>query len=189
MNEVTSFLQGRFPFYCSLLLGMLVFNGCAHSSQRIHWLYDYIPEHRQEIKKCEGGKWAAWAIFGNDDDGLFGEKKTNFEGDLTLQQALCWQIRNPFHNFCFYVIGTADKQNDEFVFIKLSKKECCFLKYQEIATTVFADKDSSFFFGLHGNKPFISLRIRYLKNQKFDFYLGWRERGNFGIKLLLFSKA
>lgn len=182
-------MQGRIAKYCTLFIGLLTFVGCSHPTHRCHWLYDYIPENRDEIAPHQGDKWLAWAILGNDDDGIFGEKNAHDEAPLTCGRALSYQLRNPLHNFCFYVIGTADKQNDELDLLKITQHGMCVCHYHEVGTTVFADKNTSFYLGLHGAKPFISLRLRYLPERQFDFYFGWRERGNFGIKFLPFSRV
>ncbi|HLX68603.1 MAG TPA: hypothetical protein VKV04_03155 [Verrucomicrobiae bacterium] len=76
-----------------------------------------------------------------------------------------WSFRNPFHNFNFYVIGVADK--------KVSR------------SGRFPDQNSN----PHGGWDFEYTRYKFLwfpfmsyHRPKFDFYFGWRERGNFGIK-------
>jgi hypothetical protein len=77
-----------------------------------------------------------------------------------------WNCRNPFHNLFFYVIGIADK---EFEIVgrfpgKISNPNggwnwtVCKYKWLRL--------------------PMISY-----KRGNFNFYLGWRNRGNFGMKL------
>jgi hypothetical protein len=174
-------LQARFGFCCIIFTGLLTLGcGCNPSSEAI-WLYDYIPPHRSAVPPKSPGKWAAWAFLGNDDDGIFGESSKTFDGRFTCQRAVAWQLRNPFHNFCFYVIGTADRINAEIDLLKITKHGCSSGTYRPEGKTVFADEDSSLYIALHGNKPFISLRIRYFADRQLDFYFGWRERGNFGI--------
>ena len=77
-----------------------------------------------------------------------------------------WHFRNPFHNFSFYVIGVADKE-----FVRSSK---------------YPGKNSK----PSGGWDFAMARRRivllpFISYQRggFNFYFGWRERGNFGIKL------
>ncbi len=77
-----------------------------------------------------------------------------------------WHLRNPFHNFTFYVIGIADKEfertgthpgrvfHPEGGWTRATARYRCW------------------------RLPFVS----YLRGD-FKFYLGWRERGNFGVKL------
>lgn len=77
-----------------------------------------------------------------------------------------WYFRNPLHNFNFYVIGVADKK-----FHRSGK---------------FPERNSD----PRGGWDFAVTRRHILLLPYFsydrdwcDFYLGWRERGNFGIKL------
>ncbi len=154
---------------------------------RSHYLYKWIPRHRSQIRFYDLGHRITWALFGNDDDGLFGEEPSaNFWPGCapSAMQAASWCLRNPLHNFTFYVIGTADRgQTNEFTLIQLAENDCKTLTYQEKARTVFAGQSSSFYLGLHNWLPFLSCRLDY--KRRFEFYLGWRERGNFGLKLIL----
>lgn len=141
-----------------------------------HWLYRFIPEHRASIRWYECGKWPLWMLFGNDDDGLFGER-SGVEGyhacSSSLSQALRWWLRNPLHNFCFYVIGTADYCNSRWIILHWHRKQ---------------EPNSRLLIALHGGKPFFSVRWAYNTKRKGEVYIGWRERGNFGIKCHLYAK-
>ncbi len=158
----------------------------AHSEKKdealSHPLYDIIPRHRSQIRWFDAGHWLMWALFGNDDDGIFGER-SNYRSQemLTYKKAIRWNLRNPLHNFCFYVIGQAQFRNSEVTLLKISDYTISLLDYKKVGTIDFASSGSSFFLGLHGWKPFISLRLVY-KTKQSDFYIGWRSRGNFGIK-------
>lgn len=157
-----------------------------------HWLYRIIPRHRSQIKWYDLGHWLSWALFGNDDDGLFSEAQVPLfrpQQKIEFTKALAWTLRNPFHNFCFYVIGSADRQNDEFTLLKINRRQFRLFEYSPEARTVFGGRYTSFFLGLHGGKPFISLRLAYGSQWKSDFYIGWRDRGNFGIKILPLTKV
>jgi hypothetical protein len=77
-----------------------------------------------------------------------------------------WHLRNPFSNFSNYVIGIADKKS--------------------VRSGRYPEKISN----PHGGWNFAVSRrhIVYLpfidyKHGRFEFYSGWRERGNFGLKL------
>jgi hypothetical protein len=157
-----------------------------------HWLYQIIPRHRSQIYWYDLPHWTTWSLMGNDDDGIFGENSTNplfyIQTPACFAKAARWQARNPFHNFCFYVIGSAERINSEIDLIKISKKEFCLGHYHAVGTTVFADDGSCLYLALHGGKPFISIRLAYSATRRFDFYFGWRCRGNFGIKCLPFAK-
>jgi hypothetical protein len=51
-------------------------------------------------------KRVIWALFGNDEDGIYGTP-----GWSTLtgwRLAVAWWLRNPCHNLCFHVVGVCD---------------------------------------------------------------------------------
>jgi len=79
---------------------------------------------------------------------------------------LKWRFRNSFHNFNNYVIGIADK--------RFSRSG----RYPEATT----NPRGGWNFAVSKYKwlrlPFISYR-----RGKFQTYLGWRDHGNFGIKI------
>lgn len=138
-------------------------------------LYAAVPRHRCQIRPFDIGHWIMWSLFGNDDDGIFGEgPKAHYypEQNPSLVKAIRWTVRNPFHNFCFYVIGSAYRENGKVTCVDLRSKL----------------NGSRLFIGFHGGKPFISLCVRYSPERKGEFYFGWRERGNFGIKFLPFRR-
>ena len=160
--------------FCIFILFIL--NGCS---------YKEAPRYHSEIEKCDFKSQCAWALFGNEDDGVYGEG-ANFLPDEPNDsvKARKWWLRNPLHNFCFYVIGSANKVNDEITLFKASRNGIDAFRYKSVGDTVFADSATSIFIALHGKKPFFSLRIGS-ETRSFDFYLGWRERGNFGMKCCL----
>ena len=41
-----------------------------------HWLYRIVPRHRSQIKCYDWGHSLTWALFGNDDEGLFAEAQS-----------------------------------------------------------------------------------------------------------------
>jgi hypothetical protein len=77
-----------------------------------------------------------------------------------------WHFRNPFHNFDNYVIGVADKK-----FVRSGK-------YPERNSSPHGGWD----FEVARRKMVLLPFISYQRSG-FNFYFGWRERGNFGIKL------
>jgi hypothetical protein len=105
-----------------------------------------------------------WKIFGNDDD--WPPPDWYMPGKSMWKRKFMWLLRNPLHNFTFYVIGIADKEftttgrfpND--VFNPAGGWNWFVCEYKGM--------------GL----PFISYMGKSIK-----FYIGWREKGNFGIKL------
>lgn len=130
-------------------------------------LYYVIPRHRTQIYPLDLGHLTMWALFGNDDDGIFGEgPHANYKPHCkpSLGKAVFWWFRNPLHNFCFYVIGSADCKNRHVALIKTNPP---------FLTEV----------SFNGGKPFFKIEADITKNRLATFYIGWRERGNFGIKL------
>lgn len=77
-----------------------------------------------------------------------------------------WRFRNPLHNFNFYVIGVADKP---------FYRSGCFPERN-------SDPNGGWDFEVARRHvlllPFVSYERAWC-----SFYLGWRERGNFGAKL------
>ncbi|MBA3236737.1 MAG: hypothetical protein H0T62_00100 [Parachlamydiaceae bacterium] len=169
-----------------------------------HWLYNYIPQNQEELLKKPCWQRITWALFGNDDDGIFGEGphsghrwiekwdgKINKEikifepGKICFTRFLSWQIRNPLHNFTAYVIGFKNAVNVSFTQLALiTTKEISF--YQKLRkVSVFPMNDSSgVYIGLHNNRPFISLRCKVM-NKWLESYAGWRPRGGFGLAFRL----
>ncbi|MEM7828195.1 MAG: hypothetical protein QW561_02520 [Candidatus Aenigmatarchaeota archaeon] len=84
---------------------------------------------------------------------------------------LLWFLRNPLHNFTFYWIGFVDKR---FVSIGYLPKDVFAPRGYNVALRVY--KNIPF--------PFISYSGERLK-----WYLGWRERGNWGAKITLSKKV
>ncbi len=77
-----------------------------------------------------------------------------------------WYLRNPFHNFTFYVIGIEDK-----VFLRVGR---------------YADRVAN----PNGGWNWAVCRYQWLRlpfvdyhRGRFEFYFGWRNGGNFGMKL------
>lgn len=186
-----------FGLSCSVLFLM---NGCAsykvptesfinengsNAEPLSHWLYGVVPRHSSQLSWYDAGHWLTWTLLGNDDDGIFGEE-SDYKPDLPtgVAKASHWFMRNPFHNFGFYVIGSAQKDNPEYILLKASHQGVLAFRHSEEPSN-FGDKGSSFLLALHGNKPFVSLRVIWSERKKSELYFGWRERGNFGAKCIL----
>ena len=118
------------------------------------------PKPNQNITLCQKLNPVWW--FGNIDDQ---EPPEKYRADENCR-LFHWRMRNLGHNFTFYVIGIADKESErvgyypERVFNPSGGWNVAFSRCE--------------FFGL----PFISYQKGGLK-----FYIGWRDRGNFGFKL------
>ena len=108
-----------------------------------------------------GLKWSPKFWFGNLNDPV---PPPNYRPD-DKHRVRKWYFRNPTHNFDFYVIGLADKtfrrsgRCPAEVFNPRGGWNWAVCKYKFVRL------------------PFISYQ-----KKSFKFYLGWRERGNFGIK-------
>lgn len=119
--------------------------------------------------KPAGGtqKWNPVWWFGNADDPVPPDwYRPNQKGRNTL-----WQLRNPLHNFTFYVIGVHDRD-----FIRVGKEP----------DAVFSKKEKWNFSMIqygHFRLPFVSYHGTYLR-----WYALWREKGNFGLKLHRINK-
>lgn len=67
---------------------------------------DLVPPTRSQAS----GLWLfPWALYGNDDGGLYGERDWNWTTNLgnteqTFSTALRWWLRNPLHNLMFHVL-------------------------------------------------------------------------------------
>ena len=76
-----------------------------------------------------------------------------------------WLFRNPFHNFNFYVIGIADKK-----FMRSGR-------YPE----KISNPNGGWDFAI-SRREIIFLPFISYQRGRFEFYLGWRTQGNFGVK-------
>ena len=153
-----------------------------------HPIYAVVPRHRCQIYWFDLPHWVTWSLFGNDDDGVFGERANYRLGTPpTYSKAFCWWWRNSFHNFTFYVIGSAHRQNSQLIVLGLSSEGLRLFEYRPVGTHIHHGQGSSVLFAFHGGKPFLSMRLAH-DHYKGDFYVGWRKRGNFGIKFSPFGR-
>lgn len=81
-------------------------------------------------------------------------------------RTLKWHGRNPFSNFSSYVIGVADKDT---------------MRYGRYPDQI-GNPRGGWNFALT-RRRILLLPFWDYKNLRMEFYLGWRERGNFGVKL------
>jgi hypothetical protein len=77
-----------------------------------------------------------------------------------------WFLRNPFENFSNYVIGVADKETVR----------------SGVHPIVNGNPNGGWNFAVTRRRIVYLPFIDY-KRGRFEFYFGWRARGNFGIKL------
>lgn len=107
-------------------------------------------------------KWNPIWWFGNVDDPV----PPDWYRPGSPNRRWLWQLRNPLHNFTFYVIGIADKP---------------FTRTGRFPNAVFAPEGGwNWAVARHQcvRLPFLSYH-----GERWRFYLGWRERGNFGGKV------
>ena len=112
-----------------------------------------------------------WKVIGNSDDP---EPPSWFKPN-DKHRILKWYIRNPFHNFTFYIIGLEDKD-----------RICYGINAGKVLTDGFCVYLSKIK-GLPIIVPFLSYQ-RTMKNRIFQFYIGWRRGGAFGIKCRIILK-
>ena len=82
-----------------------------------------------------------------------------------------WSFRNPFHNFCFYVIGVADKK-----IVRCGR-------YPERNSDPNGGWNVAITRRILVLLPFVSYERKWM-----TFYLGWRERGAFGAEMRFHRK-
>ncbi len=152
-----------------------------------HSLYRVIPRHRSQIRWYDGPHWVTWGLLGNDDNGIFGESKgVPYRTNIHAGTFALWAARNPLHNFSFYVVGSAHwKHHYNAALLSVGDEGVrAFARGKE---TVF-DSDNSFKIAFNDFKPFIACQFSHFKKRRFQFYAGWRERGNLGFKLRPWAK-
>ena len=134
------------------LLVVVFLNGCQSVS---------TVKHPSPAPAVATQKWNPLWWLGNADDPAPPEwYRPDARG-----RVVTWQLRNPLHNFTFYVIGVADKP---------------FTRTGKFPEAVFAP-DGGWNWAMTRHRwvrlPFVSYN-----GTGGRFYLGWRERGNFGGK-------
>lgn len=103
-----------------------------------------------------------WALFGNDEDGIYGAGTNwNPDGEKTVGRAIRWWFRNPAHNLTHHVIGIYGEPFESIVL------------YENVPGW------SKSIRALKGKRyPYWNYQGR-----GFQFYYGWRKSGAFGIAL------
>jgi hypothetical protein len=142
------------------LLGLLFLAGLTAADRVNAGSHEVVVTNKICIKSVE--KWNPKFWFGNLDDPL---PPADYRPD-DRHRVGKWYFRNPTHNLFFYVIGISDK------------------------TFHRAGRHPGEVFNPHGGWNWAGCkykwwRLPFVSYQKksFRFYLGWRERGNFGGKL------
>jgi len=119
-----------------------------------------------------------WALFGNVDDGYWGDPNwmAKRSGKRSLWEAWVWWTRNPAHNLTWYVIGVADRER-----LMVGRWSPKFHRPGGGLLTAWTDVRV---FGIWISLPFVSYLSPHAKT-----YIGWRPSGAFGIKVNLSWKA
>ncbi|AWI53224.1 hypothetical protein DEH84_07105 [Aquabacterium olei] len=118
-----------------------------------------------------------WLLFGNEDDGWYGDATWRAGRPESIGLAVLWWLRNPCHNLTWYLIGVADRER-----IVTGRWVPRIHKPGGGALTCWTDVLVCNRWWL--SLPFVSYLSPYCK-----FYLGWRTGGAFGIKLNLSVKG
>lgn len=114
-----------------------------------------------------------WLLFGNDDDGYFGDPDWRAGRTETLGLAVIWWLRNPAHNLTWYGIGVADKAR-----LNVGRWAPEIHRPGGGLLTCWTEVQVLGF--LWVALPFISYLSPHVKA-----YAGWRPSGAFGFKLNL----
>ena len=141
-------------------------------------LYNVVPRSRHQIEFPDV-RWLSWALAGNDDDGIFGEfsGRDPYSTNITFGTFVSWAIvRNPLHNFDFYVIGTAWWET-HYNWSLLGVGGRPTVRVVQNAGKWPHHDQPSFDVGFNDFKPYIKLDPWIL-----DFFVGWRRNGSFEIK-------
>ncbi len=144
---------------CLALIGL---TGCASRGQSNAGTKPDVFFHAAQPPPGGTQKWNPVWWLGNADDP---EPPEWYRPGQKMRGAL-WQLRNPLHNFTFYVIGVHDKE-----FVRLGKQpgavfrrgggwNCAVIQAGVLRL------------------PFVSYEGRHVR-----WYALWREKGNFGLKL------
>lgn len=127
-------------------------------------VFVHFPKESQKFSfwtKCNPAWW-----FGNADDPVPPE---NYRKGKCCRQFM-WHMRNPCHNFTFYVMGIEDKAH-----VRVGKYPA-----------KVANPNGGWNWAVCQYKR---LRLPFVDYQRgrFEFYCGWRNGGNFGMKLNLWQ--
>lgn len=108
---------------------------------------------------------------------------------MWLRQLL-WFVRNPMHNFTFYVIGIADRHklrigyHPTTVFINRGWNLCIvYVNKSELKIKTQGRHEICRYAVKAVRTGRVPLPFVSYQGNGLQFYVGWRERGNFGIKI------
>lgn len=134
------------------------------------WLPEHFPPRRTPSiwRKLN----PLWALFGNDDDGYFGDDRWRAGRQKTFTLAVQWWFRNPFHNLFFYVIGIADQHRT----------------FWSRPDRSWGAVDGWTFHWLRADSGWLWFPLASYRSDRVSAYAGWRPYGAFGFKLQIKKK-
>jgi hypothetical protein len=142
-------------------------------------IYRCVPRKSEQLRPVDA-RWLTWALAGNQDDGIFGEDagKNPYSTNINFRTYLSWSIvRNPLHNFNFYVIGSAAwKRHYDLALFSLGGTKPA----RAFANTAQRKPGDHPYFetGFNDFKPYLKLQP-----WRADLFFGWRGNGSFEIKV------
>ena len=74
--------------------------------------YYLRPEPHSKVLAFWKALLIPFLLFGNNEDGFWGDSRFNPEGKRDFKTAFKWWARNPFHNLFFHAIGFTDKKTE-----------------------------------------------------------------------------
>lgn len=161
-------------------------NSLLRTNAKQHFLYHVVPLSSEQIKPYDIGHWITWNLFGNENNGIFGEDCNKpYSTNINAKTFLSWTTRNPSSNFTKYTLGKRTEKRNTFIILK-ANEEFHFL-HKDKDPCIFGKTKASFNLVLNHYKPFISLKFPVFPKRRFDFYFGWRPDNTFGIKLRPFT--
>ncbi len=161
-------------------------NDMLRDKAKEHFLYRVVPLSSEQIKPYDIGHWITWNLFGNENNGIFGEDcKKPYSQDINALTFIRWTTRNPLSNFTKYTLGKRTEERNSFALLRANDKFLFMQKDEDPG--IFAKTPVSFNLELNHYKPFLAFKFPVFPKRRFDFYLGWRPDNTFGIKLRPFT--
>lgn len=149
-----------------------------------HWLYRYVPFGSGD---ANGWRKLTWAIFGNDDDGIFGEGAKVWWPEVAKEKAtfwiaVRWWCRNPMHNLFTRVIAWR-RENVRGLYLRHSIDELSYRRFWFVQP-----QDSDFWpaypehsmLRIHLVPPLLMWRETQARLPN-EGYFGWKPAGHFGM--------
>ncbi|VVB80153.1 Uncharacterised protein [uncultured archaeon] len=161
-------------------------NDSLRDKAKEHFLYRVVPLSSEQIKPYDVGHWITWNLFGNENNGIFGEDcKKPYSSNINTWTFLRWQARNPASNLCKYTLGKRTEERNGFAILRANDKFLVLHKDKD--PCIFSSTKASFNLSLNHCKPFLAFKFPVFPNRRFDFYFGWRPDNTFGMKLRPFT--